>query len=576
MSTQEIRVPDIGGAEGVEVIEICVEVGDQIEQDDSLVVLESDKASMEVPSPMAGTVQSIRAELGDSLSEGDVILVLELSDASSSAVDNGKASANTDDAKAAQSDSDVPSEAVVPPKTATTASDDTDAGQAATVVEVVTIPDIGSDEGAEVIEVCVKVGDQVSEGDSLVVLETDKASMEVPAPKAGTIASVAMNEGDTVASGDRMVELEVASAVAAAGEPAPSSSQTVQSDIPTPTAPKPEPTKTPATDSVIPAPSFATLEAEPAKHNGEAKHARQSSLYAGPAVRKLARELGVNDLGKVKGSGPKGRITKSDLKAHIKEVLQSKTSAVQGGTGIPAVPEVDFSAFGEVDVQPLNKIQKLTAANMQRNWLNIPHVTQFDDADISELEEFRQSLKAEAEQRGVKITPLAFLIKACACVLKNHAKFNASLHSDGEHLVYKKYVHIGVAVDTPAGLLVPVIRDADKKSIWQLAEESAQLAAKAKQRKLTPADMQGGCFTISSLGGIGGQGFTPIVNAPEVAILGVSRLTIKPQWNGSEFVPRKMLPLALSYDHRAINGVDGGKFLTELAQLLSDIRRLAL
>jgi pyruvate dehydrogenase E2 component (dihydrolipoamide acetyltransferase) len=299
------------------------------------------------------------------------------------------------------------------------------------------------------------------------------------------------------------------------------------------------------------------------------------TLYAGPAVRKIMREFGVDGL-QIKGSGPKGRILKEDVQKFVKEVIANKSSAVTGGSGIPPIPAIDFSKFGDVEIKPLSKIAKVTAANMQRSWLNVPHVTQFDDADITELEDFRAGLKAEAEKRGVRITPLPFILKACANALRANPVFNSSLDATGENLVYKDYVHIGMAVDTPAGLMVPVIRDVDKKSIWELAAETAELGQKAKNRKLKPADMQGGCFTISSLGGIGGTGFTPIVNAPEVAILGVSKLAVKPVWDGKEFVPRKMLPLALSYDHRVVNGADAGRFFTYLASLLADIRRLAL
>ena len=301
-----------------------------------------------------------------------------------------------------------------------------------------------------------------------------------------------------------------------------------------------------------------------------------AAIYAGPAVRKLAREFGV-ELAAVTGSGPKGRILKEDVQNFVKSSLRGGTAtAVPAGTGIPPIPRVDFAAFGEVDVQPLSRVDKLTAANMQRSWLNVPHVTQFDDVDITALEAFRAEMKAEAEKRGVKLTPLPFLLKACAAALKANPKLNSSLQGDGEHIVYKQYVHIGVAVDTPAGLMVPVVRDVDRKNLFELAAETAELAQKAKDRKLKPVDMQGGCFSISSLGGIGGTGFTPIVNAPEVAILGVSKLAVKPVWDGSDFAPRKMLPLALSYDHRVVNGADAGRFMTELASLLADIRRLLL
>jgi len=306
-----------------------------------------------------------------------------------------------------------------------------------------------------------------------------------------------------------------------------------------------------------------------------AEAANGAEVYAGPAVRKLAREFGV-DLTAVKGSGPRHRILKEDLQSFVKSSLRSGAPMATGGSGIPPIPAVDFAAFGEVEIQPLTKMDKLTAASMQRSWLNVPHVTQFDEADITDMEIFRAELKAEAAQRGVKLTPLPFLLKACATALKDNPRLNASLAADGENIVYKQYVHIGMAVATPAGLLVPVIRDVDQKNLWELAAETAELAQKAKERKLKPNEMQGGCFTISSLGSMGGTGFTPIVNAPEVAILGVSKLAVKPVWNGEEFEPRKMLPLALSYDHRTVNGADGGSFMTQVVSILADIRRLLL
>lgn len=550
MSIEIIKVPDIGGAEGVEVIEICVAVGDQVEAEDSLVVLESDKASMEVPSPMAGTVVSIAISDGDSLSEGNVILELE------TAAD-AVASASEPEAPAASEP-----EATEPaaPVASTAAAEPADNTAAATTSEAINVPDMGGAEDVDVIEVCVAVGDEVSEGDSLIVLETDKASMEIPAPKSGTVVAIALKEGDTVSEGSEIVTLEVAGSSSPAPAPvaAPAAEQAA-APAPAPSAPaQPAPVAAPA---AVAAPS-----SEPGK--------RTDGVYAGPAVRKLAREMGV-DVSTLKGSGPRGRISKDDLKAYVKTAL-TETAQHSGGSGIPSVPAVDFAKFGEVTLEPLSKVHRLTADNMHRSWLNVPHVTQWDEADITDLEDFRQSLKAEAEKRGVKITPLPFLLKAAAKALQEHPKFNASLHADGKQMVYKHYVNIGMAVDTPAGLVVPVLKDVDKKSIWEIAAETAVLADKAKNRKLTPAEMQGGCFTISSLGGIGGQGFTPIVNTPEVAIMGVSKLAIKPVWNGKDFAPRKMLPLSLSYDHRAINGADAGKFFTYLGQLLADTRRLVL
>jgi pyruvate dehydrogenase E2 component (dihydrolipoamide acetyltransferase) len=371
-----------------------------------------------------------------------------------------------------------------------------------------------------------------------------------------------ISEGDKVNEGDLLLELEVVGSVPAAAP--------VSAPAPSASAPAPAPAQSAAPTKPAPA-TTATDLVDLEKRN--------RSVHAGPAVRAIAREYGV-DLTKVTGSGRKGRIVKQDVQAYVKGALQKLDSApeaaVTGGSGIPAIPAVDHSKFGEIEKVKLSKIDKITRDNMSRCWLNIPHVTQFDDADITELEAFRKEMKDEAAKQGVKLTPLPFLIKAAAIALTRHQKFNASLDADGEHIVYKKFVNIGIAVDTPNGLMVPVIKDADKKSIYEISNETIELAGKAKDRKLKPNEMQGACFTISSLGGIGGTGFTPIVNAPEVAILGVSKADIKPRWNGKEFEPRLMLPLCLSYDHRAINGGDAGRFLTDLNGLLSDIRRLVL
>jgi pyruvate dehydrogenase E2 component (dihydrolipoamide acetyltransferase) len=385
--------------------------------------------------------------------------------------------------------------------------------------------------------------------------------MEVPAPKGGVVKSMKIKEGDKVNEGDLLLELEVVGAAPAAA-PAASAPAPAAVSAPVASAPAPAPAKAAAATDLV------------------ALEQKNRSVHAGPAVRAIAREFGV-DLTLVSGSGRKGRIVKEDVQAYVKGALKKLAeapagAAVTGGSGIPAIPAVDFSKFGEIEKVKLSKIDKITRDNMSRCWLNIPHVTQFDDADITELEAFRKEMKDEAAKQGVKLTPLPFLIKAAAVCLSRHQKFNASLDADGEHIVYKKYVNIGIAVDTPNGLMVPVIKDADKKSIYELSNEAIELAGKAKDRKLKPNEMQGACFTISSLGGIGGTGFTPIVNAPEVAILGVSKADIKPRWNGKEFEPRLMLPLCLSYDHRAINGGDAGRFLTEMNGLLSDVRRLIL
>lgn len=519
-----VAVPDIGGAEGVDVIEVCVAVGDDIAEGDSMFVLESDKASMEIPSPAAGKVLSISLKEGDKVSQGDAALVLSSASAAPAA-GNTEAKAAPAPQASAPAASSGPSELDV------------------------AVPDIGGSTDVDVIEVCVAVGDEISEGDSLIVLESDKASMEIPSPASGKVLSITLKEGDKASMGSPLLKLQTAGPVAA---------PVVES----PTAPKAE----------IPKP-LTTTELHPAEIASAG-----SETYAGPAVRKLARQMGV-DLTKVKGTGPKSRISKDDVKAFVKRALQSPGSAaaaVASGSGIPAIPAVDFAKFGDVELVKMSKIKKLTAANMSRNWLNVPHVTQFDDADITELEAFRKGMKAEAEKSGVKLTPLPFLLKACAAALRAEPSFNVSLHADGEHIVKKNYVNIGIAVDTPNGLMVPVIRDVDKKGLYELAKESVALAGKARDGKLLPKDMQGGCFTISSLGPIGGTGFTPIVNAPEVAILGVSKAAIKPVWDGKEFVPRQMLPLCLSYDHRAINGGDAGKFMTYLTAVLGELRRFLL
>ncbi len=542
MSITTVKVPD--GAGEAEVIEICVAVGDTVAVEDSLVVLESDKASMEVPSDVAGVITAIIVKEGEHINAGDIVVEVDVASSAAEPV-----------AEAAPAP--VQSPVATPAETSAPVAAPVAAAEANLVV-----PDLGTD-SAEIIEICVNVGDEVSEGDSLIVLETDKASMEVPASQAGKILSISVKEGEHASEGDVICVLMT---------------QAQADPDPVPVA-APAPAPSPAAEAHRPQPSVvAAPVAEPTAH--QVTQRPSGKVYAGPAVRKLAREFGV-DLGLVTGTGPKGRLLKDDVQSYVKNALTQAAkkpvaAGVSGGAGIPPVPDQDFAKFGDIETEKLSKIAKLTAANMQRNWLNVPHVTQFDDVDITDLEDFRKAIKAEAEQQGVKLTPLPFMVKALAHALKANPKFCASLQADGEHIVYKKYVHIGMAVDTSAGLMVPVLRDADKKSVYQISKELAELADKAKNRKLKPAEMQGACFTISSLGGLGGTGFTPIVNAPEVGILGVSKMSVKPMWNGSDFVPRKMLPVALSYDHRAINGGDAGRFLTQFNQLLSDIRRLML
>ena len=458
--------------------------------------------------------------------------------------------------------------------------------------EQVTVPDIGGAEGAEVIELLVAVGDEVEMDQGLIVLESDKASMEIPSTVAGTVVELLVTEGQELAEGAPVAVIEAASGAADTEESAGGGSAPEPSDEPVSAEPTAGDASAGTADQedhgedagesgtavdkeAAPTKPAAARESPPSPESPD--RGKAGGVYAGPAVRKLAREFGI-DLERVSGSGPRGRIVKEDLHQFVQRSLggQGSAAVASSGAGIPAVPEVDFTAFGEVDVIERSKLDKLTAVNMQRSWLNLPHVTQFDEADITELETFRSSLKPEAEERGTKLTPMPFLLKACAVALRDNPKFSSSLVDGGEGLAQKRYCHIGLAVDTPAGLLVPVIRDVDRKTIWELAEEVVLMAGKARDRKLSPTEMQGGCFTISSLGNIGGNGFTPIVNAPEVGILGVSRAQVKPVWDGSEFQPRKLLPLSLSYDHRVINGGDAGRFLTRLVALLGDIRQLVM
>ncbi len=545
MSKQIVKVPDLGGASDVEVIEVCVYNGDVVTVEQSLLVVESDKASMDIPSPFSGTIISIAVSEGASIAEGDVILELELADGTAEDSASSELSSTEAESSLPELVTDVSSD-----KNSSSSSNANISaeGSVQTTTEPVMMPDLGGADQVEVIEISVAVGDEVAEGDSLLVMESDKASMDLPSPRAGIVKVLHVKEGDMLAQGDLVLDLE-----GGASEVQPSKPATkVNSEA--------EPAKTVVSD---PLESSSTSSAD---------RRRKTDIYAGPAVRKLARELGV-DLSRVKGSGPRERIAKEDLYSFVKKAV-SEPSTMAGA--IPKVPEIDFSPFGETEVQPMTRLHKITAANMHRSWLNVPHVTQFDEADITELEVFRASLKPEMEQRGIKISPLPFILKSVATALRAHKGFNSSLAFDGESIIYKKYVHIGMAVDTPEGLMVPVIRDVDKKGIWELSEEIVELANKAKNRKLKPAEMSGGCFTISSLGAIGGTGFTPIINSPEVAILGVSKLAIKPVYVNGNLEPRKMLPLSLSYDHRVVNGGDAGRFFTFLSSMLSDVRRLAL
>lgn len=541
-----IRVPDIGSGEG-EIIELFVKVGDRIEADQSLLTLESDKASMEIPAPKAGVIKELKVKLGDRLKEGDELLVLEVEGAAAAPEAPAAPAAEEQPAAAPAAAEAAPAPAAAP---------------AAASVQDIHVPDIGSSGKAKIIEVLVKAGDTVEADQSLITLESDKASMEIPSPAAGVVKEVIAKLDDEVGTGDLILKLEVAGAAPAAA--------------PAPAAAAPAPAKAEAAPAAAPAaPAAAAAPVATAPAAGS-----NAKVHAGPAVRMLAREFGV-DLGAVAATGPHGRILKEDVQVYVKAMMQKAKDApagagATGGAGIPPIPAVDFSKFGEVEEVALTRLMQVGAANLHRSWLNVPHVTQFDSADITELEAFRVAQKAVAEKAGVKLTVLPLLLKACAHLLKELPDFNSSLAPSGKAVIRKKYVHIGFAVDTPDGLLVPVIKNVDQKSLLQLAGEAAALAEKARTKKLAADDMQGACFTISSLGHIGGTGFTPIVNAPEVAILGVSKATMQPVWDGKAFQPRLMLPLSLSYDHRVINGAAAARFTKRLSDLLADIRTLLL
>lgn len=549
-----IKVPDIGGAG--EVIEILVQVGDRVEVEQSLVTLESDKASMELPSPKAGVIKAIKVKLGDSLSEGDELIELE--------VEGGEQAADEQPAEQAKAEQSTEQPAKQE-ESAPAPAEKPAAKKAESSVQSFNIPDIG-DGSARVIELMVQVGDKVEAEQSLLTLESDKASMEIPAPAAGVIEAIEVKLEQEVKTGDLMLRMRVEGEAEEAeqAEPAPTAAQEAK-----------EQAATPAKEESAPAP--AAKQAAPAPVGAPSRGDKK--VHAGPAVRKLAREFGI-ELTEITGSGPRNRILKDDVQAYVQSVMrknkESGSATATGGAGIPQVPEVDFSRFGEVELKDMTRLQQIGASNLHRSWLNVPHVTQFDLADISELEDFRKAQKAVAEKAGVKLTVLPFLLKACAHLLREQPNFNVSLAPNGKQLIQKNYVHIGFAVDTPDGLLVAVIRDVDKKSLLELAAEAAELADKARNKKLSANDMQGACFTISSLGHIGGTYFTPIVNTPEVAILGVSRATMQPVWDGKAFEPRLMLPLSLSYDHRAINGAAAAQFTKRLGELLGDIRSMLL
>ncbi|MEW2740473.1 pyruvate dehydrogenase complex dihydrolipoyllysine-residue acetyltransferase [Providencia sp. PROV130] len=516
-ASKDVAVPDIGGDE-VEITEIMVKVGDKVEAEQSLITVEGDKASMEVPAPFAGTVKEIKIATGDKVKTGSLIMVFEVAGAAPAAAPVAQA--------------------------ATTAS----------AIKDVNVPDIGGDE-VEVTEVMVKVGDTVSAEQSIITVEGDKASMEVPAPFAGTVKEIKIATGDKVKTGSLIMTFEVAGAAPAAA---------------------------PAAQPSAPAPAAAPAQAAPAKATDNKTEFVENDAYihATPVIRRLAREFGVN-LAKVKGTGRKGRILREDVQAYVKDAVKRAEAPAAAGGGLPGMlpwPKVDYSKFGEVEEVELGRIQKISGANLSRNWVMIPHVTLMEEVDTTEVEEFRKQQNKEAEKKklDVKITPLVFVMKAVARALEEMPRFNSSISEDAQRLFLKKYINIGIAVDTPNGLVVPVFKDVNKKGILELSRELMEVSKKARAGKLTASDMQGGCFTISSLGGIGTTGFAPIVNAPEVAIMGLSRSSMKPVWNGSEFVPRLILPMSLSFDHRVIDGADGARFITLVGQLMSDIRRLVM
>lgn len=552
MSEQEIKVPDLGGADEVEIIEIIVSEGDSVEEEDPILTVESDKASVELPAPAAGKITKITVKVGDKVKEGDVIGMLAASGDA-----GGSDDAGDDKSEQTEEKSEAPSEARS--EDAKPAPKKKKSGGSRT--EVVKVPSLDGFEDVPVIEINVAEGDTVGEEDPLVTVESDKATMEIPSPYAGKIGKILVKEGDKLSEGSDLLEMTIEDDGDDEGE-SEDSGDSARAD-----SQESKPEKPQGKQESEPQPQGSTYEPP----------SPGTKVHAGPAVRKLARELGA-DLTRVKGSGPKGRIVKDDVHAYVKSQLQQaqQGSGVATGSGIPGVKLPDFSQFGEIEREGMSRMMAATATNMQRSWLNVPHVTQFDDADITEMEDFRKAQKAAGEKRGVKMTPLPFLLKACAAALAELPQFNVSLDMERKEVVRKKYIHIGIAVDTPHGLMVPVIRNVDQKGLWELAAESAELAQKARDKQLKPAEMQGACFTITSLGGIGGTAFTPIVNTPEVAILGVSKASMKPVWDGKEFQPRLMLPLSLSYDHRAVNGADAARFTNLLTQLLGDIRTLLL
>ena len=549
---EKILVPDVGGDE-VEVIEICFAVGDNLEADEGILTVETDKASMDIPAPFAGELVALTVSVGDKIKEGDVIAEMKRVAAggeSSEEPATVKPEATVSAEPEVKAEAPAPAEQSAPVTTASSA-----------VIDIA-VPDIGEDGEVDVIDVLVAVGDVIEAEDGLITLETDKATMDVPSSHAGTVKEVFISTGDKVKQGSIVIKLETNSGAPAAVEAPVASPEQAEVAAPAPT----------------------TKKAAPVPHHPQVGLTNAGSIYTSPSIRRLAREFGV-DLTAVKGSGRKGRILKEDVQSYVKYELSrpkanagSSVAAGEGGLQVVSAKQIDFAKFGEIETKALTRIQKISGPFLHRNWVTIPHVTQFDEADITNVEAFRkeQNVICEKKKLGFKITPLVFILKAAANALREFPTFNSSLSEDGESLILKKYIHIGVAVDTPNGLVVPVVRDVDQKGIHQLSRELLEISIKARDGKLKAADMQGGCFTISSLGGIGGTAFTPIVNAPEVAILGVSKSEMKPKWNGKDFEPKLMLPLSMSYDHRVIDGALAARFTVHLSNVMSDIRTLIL
>ena len=584
----ELKVHDVGGEE-VEVIEILVSEGDTVEQEDGIVTVESDKASMDIPASSGGKITELKVKVGDTISEGDVLAMIEASggaDESDESDSEEEAEDKTDDKADEEETKDKAEESEdkqEEEKDEDSEPEKKSSGGGSKVIDV-EVPDIGDEEDVEIIEILVSKGDSVSAEDGLITLETDKATMDVPCPEDGEIEEMLVKVGDKVSQGSVIAKLKVSGGAddseAEEKDSAKEEKSESNKDSGEKSEDKDQKQEKDSGSSVKP-----SSERQPPvpDHPSQRSDRKEGILHASPAVRRVAREFGV-DLSQVKGSGPKDRILKEDVQEFVKYEL-SRPKAVagatgQGGGGLQVIdpPKVDFSKFGEVEEVQLSRIQRKSGPNLHRNWVTIPHVTQFDEADITELENFRKSENEVAKKKdlGFKITPLVFILKACAKGLREFPTFNSSLSESGESLYMKKYVNIGVAVDTPNGLVVPVIRDVDKKGIYELSEELVEISSKARDGKLKATDMQGGCFSISSLGGIGGTAFTPIVNAPDVAILGVSRNEMKPKWNGKEFEPRLTLPLSLSYDHRVIDGAEAARFTAYLSGVLGDIRKLVL